>query len=138
MTDNGRGFDPAGTSEGNGLASMHMRAQKLGGTLDVSSPIGHGTSVTLRVPLDPNPAPMNYLQVFYQDVLYADANLCAQITDPITHTKFNVTAQDMLIFANQNLLAIGEPSLSSSLPQPPQQCVLPPPLPPPPCKPNCV
>jgi signal transduction histidine kinase len=52
MSDNGRGFDLKGTSEGNGLASMRQRAQKLGGTLDVSSPNGQGTSVTLRAPLD--------------------------------------------------------------------------------------
>ena len=52
MTDNGRGFDVAGTSQGNGLASMRLRARKLGGNLEVSSPNGRGTNVTLKVPLD--------------------------------------------------------------------------------------
>jgi signal transduction histidine kinase len=51
MDDNGRGFDVAGTPEGNGLASMRHRAKKLGGRLEVSSN-GHGTDVVLRVPLE--------------------------------------------------------------------------------------
>jgi ligand-binding sensor domain-containing protein len=51
VKDNGRGFDPASTPEGNGLASMRQRAGKLGGSLDVLSN-GHGTTVSLRVPLD--------------------------------------------------------------------------------------
>jgi signal transduction histidine kinase len=51
LSDNGCGFDPASASEGNGLASMRQRAQKLGGSLDVSSPNGQGTEVILRVPL---------------------------------------------------------------------------------------
>jgi ligand-binding sensor domain-containing protein/signal transduction histidine kinase len=52
VTDNGRGFDLKNTREGNGLASIRLRAGRLGGTVDVSSPNGPGTSVTLRVPLD--------------------------------------------------------------------------------------
>ena len=79
----------------------------------------------------PGPAPMNYLQVFYQDVFYADANLCAEITDPVSHKTFNTTAQDMLVFANQSLLAISDPSLPP-LPHRPHQCSLPPP-----CNPAC-
>src|SRR5215471_2046566 len=51
VKDNGRGFDPDTTPEGNGLASMRQRAGKLGGSLDVSSN-GEGTTVTLKVPLD--------------------------------------------------------------------------------------
>jgi ligand-binding sensor domain-containing protein/two-component sensor histidine kinase len=51
VKDNGRGFDPAATPEGNGLPSMRQRAGKLGGSLEVS-PNGQGTTVTLRVPLD--------------------------------------------------------------------------------------
>jgi ligand-binding sensor domain-containing protein/two-component sensor histidine kinase len=51
VSDNGRGFDPTSTSEGNGLFSMRQRATKLGGTLELTSPNGHGTTVTLRVPL---------------------------------------------------------------------------------------
>jgi len=52
MSDNGRGFDVNSPSNGNGLASMRLRAEKLGGSLEVSSPHGSGTVVTLRVPLD--------------------------------------------------------------------------------------
>jgi signal transduction histidine kinase/ligand-binding sensor domain-containing protein len=51
MNDDGKGLDLPRTNEGNGLASMRQRAKKLGGTLEVVSPNGHGTTVTLRVPL---------------------------------------------------------------------------------------
>jgi ligand-binding sensor domain-containing protein/signal transduction histidine kinase len=50
--DNGVGFDPAGDSEGNGLANMRLRATKLGGELGVSSNNGDGTAVHLKAPLD--------------------------------------------------------------------------------------
>jgi signal transduction histidine kinase len=50
--DNGVGFDPAGDSEGNGLANMRLRATKLGGELRVSSNNGDGTAVHLIAPLD--------------------------------------------------------------------------------------
>ncbi|MGH9760895.1 MAG: sensor histidine kinase, partial [Blastocatellia bacterium] len=52
MSDNGRGFDPERTQEGNGMASMRSRAKKLGGNLNVISLDGRGTSVTLRAPVD--------------------------------------------------------------------------------------
>ena len=52
LKDNGRGLSPGGTSDGHGLASMKARAESLGGTLQVSSPIGQGTMVSLVVPLD--------------------------------------------------------------------------------------
>lgn len=56
VKDNGRGFDPAaapGQSDGHfGLQGMHERVKRLGGTLDVKSATGHGTSITVRVPVD--------------------------------------------------------------------------------------
>jgi len=51
LSDNGRGCDLTRASDGHGLDSMRLRAKKLGGSLEVVSPNGHGTSVTLRVPL---------------------------------------------------------------------------------------
>jgi ligand-binding sensor domain-containing protein/signal transduction histidine kinase len=52
MIDNGLGFDLASMREGNGLASIRMRARRLGGTLEVGSLKGEGTNVTLKAPLD--------------------------------------------------------------------------------------
>ena len=49
VTDNGRGFDPALASPGNGLTSMRRRAEQLGGTLRVRSTTA-GTTVVLRAP----------------------------------------------------------------------------------------
>ncbi len=52
MSDNGRGCDATRTTDGHGIESMRLRANKLGGSLEVASPTGNGTNVTLRVPLD--------------------------------------------------------------------------------------
>jgi signal transduction histidine kinase len=51
IADNGVGFDPLVAREGQGLDSMHRRARRLGGTLDITSTAAHGTSVTLTLPL---------------------------------------------------------------------------------------
>lgn len=52
LRDDGKGFVPAQASEGNGLASMHERARRLGGELEVVSANDQGTTLSLVVPLD--------------------------------------------------------------------------------------
>ena len=54
LVDNGRGFDPKEAGDGNGLASMRRRAEKLGGTIHFESEAGQGTKITITVPLDGN------------------------------------------------------------------------------------
>ena len=58
VTDNGKGFDVEAATNGNhtgmgghGLASMRKRAEALGGTYEVKSEKGKGTTVLLRVPV---------------------------------------------------------------------------------------
>ncbi len=51
VSDDGRGFDPASESDGNGLANMRKRAGGLGSRLDVRSAPGEGTTVHLEVAL---------------------------------------------------------------------------------------
>jgi signal transduction histidine kinase len=52
ITDNGRGFDTTRMDSGwYGVASMRERAAIVGGTLDIRSAPGEGTSVRLRVPV---------------------------------------------------------------------------------------
>jgi PAS domain S-box-containing protein len=50
LADNGRGFDPAAI-RGNGVPNMRRRADECGGELTVVSLPGHGTTITLDVPL---------------------------------------------------------------------------------------
>ncbi|MCG3119601.1 MAG: hypothetical protein ALAOOOJD_02039 [bacterium] len=50
IADSGKGFDPAGTKNGNGLNNMRSRAEKLGGACEIISTPGQGTRVTARVP----------------------------------------------------------------------------------------
>ena len=52
IRDDGLGFDTRSENgRGHGLASMRVRAQRLGGTLEVSSEPGRGASLTLSVPI---------------------------------------------------------------------------------------
>jgi signal transduction histidine kinase len=50
VTDDGRGFDPASTGYGTGLQGMADRLDALGGSLEVRSAPGQGTTVAGRVP----------------------------------------------------------------------------------------
>jgi signal transduction histidine kinase len=56
VTDDGQGFDPGAASAtpdtaGTGLPSMAERAHRVGGTLDIASRPGHGTTVRCQIPL---------------------------------------------------------------------------------------
>jgi signal transduction histidine kinase len=54
VTDNGRGFDPAGVGAGAfGLRGMRERAELLGGVVDVISRPTDGTTVAIRLPVQP-------------------------------------------------------------------------------------
>jgi ligand-binding sensor domain-containing protein len=52
LSDNGKGFEPAGAGDGNGLSSMRRRAKNLRGELVLISSAGIGTTVILQAPLD--------------------------------------------------------------------------------------
>jgi signal transduction histidine kinase len=52
VTDDGHGFDPDSAGQGTGLQGMADRLDAIGGTLDVTSAPGAGTTVTGRVPID--------------------------------------------------------------------------------------
>jgi ligand-binding sensor domain-containing protein len=54
VTDDGNGFNPAEAVEGQGLAGMTRRAESFGGTLEIISKPGDGTTVGLKVPLRPS------------------------------------------------------------------------------------
>jgi len=54
--DDGRGFDPAETHErpgsgGLGLVNMRERANLIGATIQIDSAPGHGTAISVRVPI---------------------------------------------------------------------------------------
>jgi signal transduction histidine kinase/ligand-binding sensor domain-containing protein len=51
VSDNGKGFEAAQESGGHGLISMRDRAQQMGGTLQMMSATGQGTTIVLQVPL---------------------------------------------------------------------------------------
>lgn len=52
VSDDGTGFDASSPSDGNGLANMRHRAEAVGGTLDLDSSPGRGTTVRLTIPRD--------------------------------------------------------------------------------------
>jgi signal transduction histidine kinase len=51
VTDNGRGFDPEALHVGLGLRSMRERVESLNGELSVQSEPGHGTTLSVTIPL---------------------------------------------------------------------------------------
>jgi signal transduction histidine kinase len=51
VRDDGRGFDTATTSNGSGLQGMVDRLEAVGGSLQVDSSVGAGTTVTGTVPV---------------------------------------------------------------------------------------
>ena len=51
VADDGNGFDPEQRSQGDGLTHMNDRADAAGGTLVVASRPGHGTTITLELPV---------------------------------------------------------------------------------------
>jgi signal transduction histidine kinase len=54
VSDDGRGFDPVGRRDRTSLghASMRQRVFLLGGTINITSRPGHGTTISVRVPLE--------------------------------------------------------------------------------------
>jgi signal transduction histidine kinase len=57
VRDDGVGFEPEGVPNGHlGLGTMRQRADLLGGTLEVRSAPGRGTTIRLTLPLRPGSA----------------------------------------------------------------------------------
>jgi signal transduction histidine kinase len=52
VSDDGCGFDPAATRQGSGLTNMRDRLEALGGTLEIASAPGAGTTLSGRVPME--------------------------------------------------------------------------------------
>ncbi len=55
ISDNGQGFDVEQESNGNGLVSMRERAQAFGGAFEIVSQQGEGTTISVTLPLKPQP-----------------------------------------------------------------------------------
>ena len=53
VSDDGVGIRPEGRKSGLGLRGIEERVRDLGGTADIQSTAGAGTSLTIRIPLPP-------------------------------------------------------------------------------------
>ncbi len=53
VEDDGRGFDPRATPPGSGLRNMADRLDALGGSIEIRSAVGDGTTVEGRIPVQP-------------------------------------------------------------------------------------
>ena len=51
ISDNGKGFNPANRKPGNGIITMKNRAEELGGSIELNSSEGHGTRITITIPV---------------------------------------------------------------------------------------
>lgn len=52
VQDDGLGFDQEAPYDGFGITGMRERARRIGGRLTISSPSGHGTTITVIVPVE--------------------------------------------------------------------------------------
>jgi signal transduction histidine kinase len=59
ISDDGVGFEPGmgGTTGGFGIPGMRERSQKIGGTLQIDTSLGKGTSIVVRVSVHPREGP---------------------------------------------------------------------------------
>ena len=57
VEDDGRGG--AGRRPGSGIRGLRDRVEALGGTLDIESPLGAGTRLVARIPLEPAMSPQS-------------------------------------------------------------------------------
>jgi len=57
VEDDGEGFDPATAARGRGLKSQQRRAETLGGSVHLETAPGHGTRLSLRLPVVRKPRP---------------------------------------------------------------------------------
>ncbi len=121
--------------EFNVLATFFNGTQAVGGTTNFAGLFSQVSGEdTVNAPLT-NSAPLNYLQVYYQDVLYAGTNGCTTIDNGAGGKKGQITvsAQDLLNQASQLLFTIGEtPYPAATVPAYPPVCS---PLYPPACEP---
>ncbi len=51
IADNGRGFDPDAVSAGHGLRNIRQRVENLNGKVEIASQSGHGTTLSISLPL---------------------------------------------------------------------------------------
>jgi signal transduction histidine kinase len=61
VTDDGAGFDPNQATRGFGIANMRARAEEFGGTFELASRPGGGTSIALSIPYEDAVPPRRYL-----------------------------------------------------------------------------
>jgi uncharacterized protein (TIGR03437 family) len=71
-----------------------------------------GTAVASSFNGAPGIAPLNYLQIYSQDIQYATANVNAPAQVVVGSVTVSITAQALLNLASAKLLTIGEPSPS--------------------------
>ena len=85
VEDDGAGFDPAHSPRGQGIANMRARAEEFGGTLDLNSRPGAGTSIVFSIPYTATEAPEEYrLKAVISGVLFtALMGLLVWRRDPI-------------------------------------------------------
>jgi len=50
VCDDGKGFDPALADSGNGLGNMQKRADAMHAAFKITSKLGAGTTVEMRIP----------------------------------------------------------------------------------------
>jgi hypothetical protein len=100
------------------LANFFNGTLAVNGTATFTNLFKNVTLVNRINPPLTTPAPINYLQVFHEDVLYAQSHGCVVITNGVGGQTITMSAQDLLNAANQLLHTIAEnPYPPGAIPQ---------------------
>jgi hypothetical protein len=94
--------------EFNVLANFFNGTLAVNGTTNFPGLFTNISGVSAVNPPLKTPAPLNYLQVYNQDVLYAQSNGCVVIPNGAGGQTISVSAQDLLNAANQLLFTIAQ------------------------------
>ena len=109
--------------EFNVLANFFTGTLAVNGTATFPGLFTNVLGVSTANPPLMTPAPLNYLQVYNDDVLYAESNGCVAINNGAGGQTISMSAQDLLNAANQLLFTIAEkPYPPGAIPSYPPAC----------------
>src|SRR5579871_1249434 len=102
IQDDGQGFDPSSARQGMGLPNINERIKQVGGTMDLSSQPGEGTSLHLRIPLREYVAAATLAEQEWRDAELS--RLMRQAREKLTFSANAIAVTGLLLLFNAPIL----------------------------------